>query len=286
VTARGSVYGQGRAAGRRTGARWGRGVAVSLLCALFLVPLAFMLVGSLRTPGLPPPDGIELLPTPLSWSNYRTVFDFVPLWSFLRNSLIVVVVAVPVTVLVASWAGFSIARAKGAERTRLILISVIALMVPLSALWVPRFVMFRWLGLVDTFIPLMAPAAMATTPFYVLVFALVYSRVPKELYEAAVLEGMSPLIVWRTVAWPLGKPAAFAVAVLAFVFHWSNFVDPLLYLSSESSYTLPLGLRALQTLEPTNHPILLAASVIATAPAVIAFLAAQRAFFTRTLGLS
>jgi multiple sugar transport system permease protein len=263
-----------------------RGVAIALLSALFLVPLAYMVAGSLRTPGLPPPDGIELLPSPLSWSNYRIVFDFVPLWSFLRNSLIVVAVAVPVTVLVASWAGFSIARARGAQRARLILISVIALMVPISALWVPRFVMFRWLGLVDTLVPLMAPSLMATTPFYVLVFALVYSRVPKELYEAALLEGMSPLTVWRTVAWPLGKPAAFAVAVLAFVFHWSNFVDPLLYLSSESSYTLPLGLRALQTLEPTNHPILLAASVIATAPAVIAFLAAQRAFFTRTLGVS
>jgi multiple sugar transport system permease protein len=277
---------QGRAAGTGGGARWVRGVAIGLLCALFLVPLAYMIAGSLRTPGLPPPDGIELLPSPLSWSNYRTVFDFVPLWSFFRNSLIVVAVAVPITVLIASWAGFSIARARGAHRARLILLSVIALMVPISALWVPRFVMFRWQGLVDTLVPLMAPSIMATTPFYVLVFALVYSRVPKELYEAAVLEGMSPLTVWRTVAWPLGKPAAFAVAVLAFVFHWSNFVDPLLYLSSESSFTVPLGLRALQTLEPTNHPILLAASVIATAPAVIAFLVAQRAFFTKTLGVS
>jgi multiple sugar transport system permease protein len=263
-----------------------RGVAIGLLCALFLIPLAYTIAGSLRTPGLPPPDGIELLPSPLSWSNYRTVFDFVPLWSFFRNSLIVVAVAVPITVLIASWAGFSIARARGAHRARLILLSVIALMVPISALWVPRFVMFRWQGLVDTLVPLMAPSIMATTPFYVLVFALVYSRVPKELYEAAVLEGMSPLTVWRTVAWPLGKPAAFAVAVLAFVFHWSNFVDPLLYLSSESSFTVPLGLRALQTLEPTNHPILLAASVIATAPAVIAFLVAQRAFFTKTVGVS
>jgi ABC-type glycerol-3-phosphate transport system permease component len=191
-----------------------------------------------------------------------------------------------VTVLVASWAGFAIARAKGATRARLILFSVIAVMVPISALWVPRFVMFRWLGLVDTLVPLMAPAVMATTPFFVLVFAVVYARIPKELYEAAVLEGMSPLAIWRSVAWPLGRPAAFAIAVLAFVFHWSNFVDPLLYLSTESSFTVPLGLRALQTLEPTNHPILMAASVIAAAPAVIAFLAAQRAFFTKTLGMT
>jgi multiple sugar transport system permease protein len=157
------------------------------------------------------------------------------------------------------------------------------LMIPLSALWVPRFVMFRWAGLIDTLWPLMLPALMATTPFYVLLFALSYARVPKELYEAARLENMSPLAIWRRVAWPLAKPTAFAVAVLAFTWHWSNFVDPLLYLSSAENFTVTLGLRALQTLEPTNHPILLAGAVLVSLPPIIAFLAAQRSFFAKTL---
>ena len=254
-----------------------------VLCGLFLLPLAFMIIGSLRTPGLPPPDGFEWLPSPLRLSNYQTIFLFVPLWTFLRNSLIVVVVAVPITVLVASLAGFVIAT--GDRRTRKILIglSFVALMIPVSALWVPRFALFRWVGLVDTLVPLMMPALMATTPFYVLLFALAYSRVPDALFEAARLEGLSPVQVWRKVAWPIGRPVAFAVAVLAFAFHWSNFIDPLLYLSSEKSHTVSLGLRSLAALEPTNHPILLAASVIAAAPPVIAFLIAQRAFFRDTL---
>lgn len=263
--------------------RTARYVAAALLGALFLMPLFFMVAGSLRPPGLPPPDGFEWLPEQLRWSNYRSVFGIVPMWTYMRNSFAVVAVAVPVTVLLASWAGFAIATARPRTQRRLVVLSIVALMVPLSALWVPRFVMFRWLGLVDTLWALIAPALMATTPFYVLLFALVYARVPDNLYEAARLDGLSPLAVWWRVAWPLGRPATFAVAVLAFVFHWSNFVDPLLYLSDTDLFTLPIGLRALQSLEPSNHSILLAGSVIVTLPAVIAFIAAQRAFFTKTL---
>ena len=264
---------------------WGtkRLIVTILLCILFCLPLAFMVTGSLRQPGLPPPDGFEWLPSSLRFSNYQTMFLFAPLWSFLRNSLIVVLVAVPITVLIASLAGFVIATAERRTRNVLVALSLVALMIPVTALWVPRFVMFRWMGLIDTLIPLMIPALMATTPFYVLLFALSYGRVPSALFEAARLEGLSPVQVWRQIAWPLGRPVAFAVAVLAFAFHWSNFIDPLLYLSSEKSFTLSLGLRSLATLEPTLHPILLAASVFAAAPPVIAFLLAQRAFFRDTL---
>jgi multiple sugar transport system permease protein len=260
-----------------------RGLAILVLSLVFLVPLVFMILGSLRAPGLPPPDGFELVPRGASLDNYSYVFAFVPLWRQLANSLLVVAVAVPITVVVASWAGFAIATATPRVRRNLIICSVVALMIPLSALWVPRFVMFRWAGLIDTLWPLMLPALMATTPFYVLLFALSYARVPKELYEAARLENMSPLAIWRRVAWPLAKPTAFAVAVLAFTWHWSNFVDPLLYLSSAENFTVTLGLRALQTLEPTNHPILLAGAVLVSLPPIIAFLAAQRSFFAKTL---
>lgn len=265
--------------------RWGlkRLILTVVLCAVFALPLAFMLLGSLRTPGLPPPDGFEWLPSPFRFSNYETMFLFASLWTFLRNSLIVIAVAVPITVLVASLAGFVIATAQPRARRVLIALSLVALMIPVTALWVPRFALFRWVGLVDTLVPLMAPALMATTPFYVLLFALAYSRVPPSLFEAARLEGLSPMQIWRKVAWPLGKPVAFAVAVLAFAFHWSNFIDPLLYVSSEETQTLSLGLRSLAVLEPTNHPILLAASVFAAVPPIVAFLLAQRAFFRDVL---
>lgn len=263
---------------------WPRRIATLAVSLLFLAPLAFMVAGSLRQPGLPPPDGFEFVPDPVHTRNYEDVTLFVPLWTYVRNSALVVAIAVPVTVLVASWAGFAIATARPRIRRWLVASSLVCLMVPVSALWVPRFVMFEWAGVLDSFVPLVLPALMATSPFYVLLFALVYSRIPRELYEAAALERLSPLATWWRVAWPLARPAAFAVAMLAFVFHWSNFVDPLLYLSEQELYTVPLGLRSLHALEPTLHPILLAASVIVTLPGVIAFFLAQRTFLTKTIG--
>ena len=260
-----------------------RAAAVTLVSVLFVSPLVFMFLGSLRTPGLPPPDGFELVPSLIRWENYQSVFLIVDLAPQLRNSLIVVLVSVPITVLVASLAGYAIVASKPATRKALIVISVVVLMIPTGALLVPRFVMFRWLGLIDSLVALVAPALMATTPFYVLIFALAYSRIPRTLFEAARVEGLRELAIWRRVAWPLGRPAAFAVGVLAFVFHWSNFIDALLFIQSDERYTLPLGLRALQTLEPSLHSILLSGAVVATIPALVAFLLVQRAFFTRTI---
>lgn len=253
------------------------------LAVVFVLPLLFMALVSLRSPGLPPPDGFELTPADPSLGSYRSAFLLVPLWRQVGNSLIVAAVAVPVTVLFASWGGFAIVTASSRWRKILLAATVGAMLVPVSALWVPRFVMLKWAGLTDTLWSLMTPALMATSPFYVLVFALAYHHVPRHLYDAARLDGWSPFQIWRRVAVPLTRPATFAVAVLAFVAHWSNFVDPLLYIQSPENGTLPLGLRALQTLEPQNFPILLAASTVAVVPSVVAFLAAQRAFFRRTL---
>ena len=250
-----------------------------LIAALFLSPLVLMALGSLRPPGLPPPDGLELWPATPAWSNYDFVFNLIPLSRQLVNSLLVVAVAVPLTVAVASLAGFAIVIAPGRRRRALIAVTVLVQMVPLTALWVPRFVLFQKLGLTDSLVPLMAPGLMATSPLFVGVFALAYARLPRDVLAAARLDGWSPLQAWRKVAFPLALPAAGAVAVLAFAAHWSNLIDPLIYLADTDLYTVPLGLRSLQTLEPANFPFLLAASVIATVPAVIAFLAGQRAFF-------
>lgn len=263
--------------------RRGRQVAVLAASILFVVPLVVMVLASLRSPLFGAPDGFELFPARPTLDSYSFVFHLIPLWRQIGNSLIVAAVAVPLTVVVASLAGFAIVTSPARLRKRLIVLTVVVQMIPLTAVWVPRFVMFRWIGATDTFVPLIAPALMATSGFYVLVFALAYHRIPRDVLHAAELDGWDPFAVWRRVAFPLAKPAAFAVAVLAFVAHWSNFVDPLIYLSDTRLYTVPLGLRALQTLEPQNFPILLAASVIATLPPVIAFLLAQRAFFTRTL---
>jgi len=259
--------------------------AILVVSIVFLTPLVAMLLGSFRIPVLAGTPGSGWLDGANIWFNYRGAIDTVPLVTQLRNSLLVVAVAVPLTVVTASWAGFAIVRAGARRRRALIVVSFVALMIPASALWVPRFVLYDWAHVNGSLLPLILPGLMATTPFYVLVFALAYARIPNTLFEAASVDGLSPLQTWARVAFPLAKPAVFAVAVLAFVWHWSNFVDPLIYVSGTEHFTIPIGLRALQVAEPSRFPYLLAGSVIGTAPCVIAFFAGQRAFYKRTLGV-
>ncbi len=257
--------------------RW-RHIPALLISAGFLLPLIFMVAGSLRQAGLPPPRTPELVPSPIALDNYQQAFELVDIPRYTLNSLVVVALAVPLTVLVASWAGFAMARLPRGAARLLLALSLLALMVPVTALLVPRFVLFRTLGLTDTYVPLVAPALIGTSPFYVLLFFWAFRRLPAELFEASRLEGLSPLAQWRRVAMPLVRPVTIAVSVLAFAFTWSNFLDPLIYLFDERKFTLPLGLRALAQLDPQNFPLLLAGAVTATAPVIGALLYVQRFF--------
>lgn len=247
-----------------------RQATATLVSLAFLFPLVFLLLGALRAPGAAPPAGLDVLKPALETGGFRRAFELTDLQRQLLNSGLVALLAVPLTVLVASWAGFAATRLGNWGRRVVIGGSLIALLVPLSALWVPRFVLFSQLSLVDTYVPLVAPALMATSPLYVLLFYWSFSRLPPDLIDAARLEGLGPLAIWRRVAAPLVRPTTFAVGALAFVFHWSNFIDPLLYLNDPALYTAPLGLRQLKDLGPTDFPVLLAAALVVTVPAILA----------------
>jgi multiple sugar transport system permease protein len=253
---------------------------VVALSAVFLAPLVVMVLGSLQRPLQPPPDGLDLWPDPAEWTNYAVVPLFMPLARLLLNSLLLVVVAVPVTVAVTSMAGLAIVTARGGLRRGLVGVSVLMLLVPAAALWVPRVVLLRGIGLADTPLTVALLALAGTTPFYVLLFALAYARIPAALLEAATLEGLSPFAVWRRVAFPLARPAAVAVAALSGLYYWSTFMDPLTLVSSPGNWPVALGLRGLSEMEAALYPIYLAAAVVATAPALLAFGAAQRSFFS------
>ena len=250
-------------------------VAVTVVFALLLV---FLVTGSLRTPGLPPPRTPELLPRPLAWGNYERAIELVDLDRAVLNSLFVALVFVPASVLVASWAAFAATLLSSRARGILVASSVFALMVPVTAVLVPRFALFRWLGLIDSFGPLLAPALLGASPFYVLVYLAAFRRLPADFYDACRLEGLTPFRMWRTVAMPLVRPVTVAVAALAFVFSWGNFLEPLVYVYDRDLFTVPLALKSLALLDRTNYPLLLAGAVIATAPVVAVFLLAQRYF--------
>jgi multiple sugar transport system permease protein len=255
-----------------------RSVGAVFVVLTLAPPLVLLVSGSFRRAGLPPPPGPELWPNRASIEPYERAVVIGGLLRATTNSLIVAAVAVPVSVLVASLAGFALAQLPRRLAGIVVVASLLALMVPATALLVPRFAIFRGLGLTDTLAPLIAPALLATSPLYVLVYYLAFRAVPADLYDACRVEDLTPMQTWWRVAMPLVRPVTAAVAALTFVVTWSNFLDPLVYVYDRDLFTLPLALRSLATLDMTDYPIFLAGAVLATLPALLVFGVAQRRF--------
>jgi multiple sugar transport system permease protein len=245
---------------------------------LFLLPLLWALINSIRPIGAPPPRTIEWWPTDPQWGNYALIFDVVPMLRYLRNSLLVVLVAVPLTLFTASLAGFAMAQMHEKTQRRLLMFSVAVLMIPGASVWLFRFQILRWMGLLDTLWALIVPAFAASSPLFVLLYYWTFIRVPDEMYAAAQLEGASAVTVWRRLAMPLATPTTIGVIVLTFVLYWSDFVSPVLYIFDTEWYTLPVGLQILKQLDTTNWPLLMAGAVMMTLPVIVLFILLQRFF--------
>lgn len=259
------------------GRAW-RTLGAAFVLLVFVPPLLLLVSGSLTEPGLPPPPTPQLVPEPVSTTGYRQAVELGGLLRASLNSVLVAVVAVPLSVLVASLAGFALARIAPRVTGVVVAASLVALMVPATALLVPRFAIFRLLGLTDTLVPLVAPALLGTSPLYVLVYFLAFRALPADLYDACLVADLSPLRTWWRVALPLVRPVTAGLTALTFVLTWSNFLDPLVYVYDRDLFTLPLALRSLSVLDPTNFPVFLAGAVLATVPALAVFVLAQRRF--------
>ncbi len=232
------------------------------LAGLFLLPLLWAALASLRPAGTP--LSAPLLAGRPTLDAFTRLFDVIPIWRFTANSLLVVALAVPLTLLTASWAGFAMARLPRPSQRRWVVISLMALMVPGVALWSSRFLIYSRLGLIDTVWALVAPAFMGSSPFYVLIFYRAFRRIPPAIYDAAQLDGADVLATWGRVALPIARPSAAAVAALTFVAYWGDSLSPLLYLRDVGNFTLPVGLQLVQQLGRSDYPLLMAGAVWAT----------------------
>jgi multiple sugar transport system permease protein len=246
------------------------------LAAVFLLPLVWMIAASLRPAGLPPPHGMEWFPSSPTLDNYARIFEILPFARYAFNSLLVALTGALLTLVTASWAGFGMSLLGKRARFRLLILSVLLQMIPFTALWLSRFLLFAQLGITNSRFSLIAPALMGTSPLFILLFYWTFRRTDRAVFETAELDGANLFQTWWRVALPLARPALMAVSLLAFLFYWNDFITPLLYLRSQTLYTLPVGLLQLQEMDRTNWPLLMAAAVVMTVPAVAMFAALQR----------
>lgn len=250
------------------------------LTVVFLLPLFWMFSASLRAPGQPLPRGIELIPSSPTLANYGRVFEILPFGRYILNSFAVTSMGVLLTLATASWAGFGMSLLGKRARLRLLVLAVVLQMIPVTAFWLTRFLMFAKLGITNSHFALVAPALMGTSSLFILLFYWTFRRSGRDVFESAEMDGASLLQTWWLIALPLARPALMAVGMLSFLFYWNDFINPLLYLRSQTLYTLPVGLLQLQEMDKTSWSLLMAASVIVTVPALIVFAALQRSLLT------
>ena len=264
-----------------------RRLAPSLLrlavAGLFALPLLFMALAAFRAVGQ---SLAAFWPQPFTVENFGRLFADLPISAFTLRSLLVVLVAVPLTVVTASWAGFGMARLPRPVARRWVTFCLLALMIPGVALWPARFLLYSRLGLAGSLWALVVPALAGGSPFFVLMFYRAFRRIPPAIYDTARIDGAGVMVTWGRVALPIARGTAIAVAVLAFVLFWGDFISPLLYVAADR-YTLPVGLKLLEQLARSDYPVLMAGALWATlAPLLLVLLgvgvaaAAERRFKT------
>ncbi len=265
---------------------WLRHIAGILIALVFILPLYWSVVASLQKAGVPPSPSIEWWPEDPAWENYKEIFELLPMTRYTKNSLLVVAVAVPITTLFASLAGFGTSQLNDPRLRRLLIqFNVVVLMVPSAAVWLFRYQILKWFALLDTLWALILPSFAASSPLFVLLFYWNFNQIPREMFEAARIDGASPWTLWWRLAMPLARPTITGVVILTFVMYWSDFISPVIYIYDPQVYTLAIGLEILKQMDMTNTPYLMAAATFMAFPVITMFILLQR-FFLHDLSLA
>jgi ABC-type glycerol-3-phosphate transport system permease component len=252
--------------------------------AAALAPLVYMVTTSLKTMTDAfrfPPDWI---PRPVVWRNYVDIWSRIPLARMLLNSVKVSGLTVLGTLVSCSLAGYAFARIRFWGRDLLFVAVLATLMVPNQVTLIPTFLLMRKLGLVDTHYPLFVPAWLGPA-FGTFLMRQFYKTFPRELEEAAKLDGCNPLRAYVDIFLPLSGPVMATVALFAFLSSWNNLLWPLVFLQSPHLMTFPVGLTLLSGQYFSEVPLLLTAATISIVPTIAIFILLQR-FFVQGVVLS
>ena len=254
-----------------------------LLCVLlipFVFPTWWMVTSSLKPISdifvFPP----QLFPTHPDWSTYKQVFTIQPFAQQYWNSAWIAAVVTTATLAISSMAGYAFARIRFPGANALFIVVLTGLLIPSEVTIVPLFRMFLKLGWVNTHWPLvLIPVFGAPSVFATFVMRQFFIALPAELEEAARVDGLGRFRIFRTIALPLARPALASVAIFTFLHSWNLYLEPIVFLSTPSKFTLPQALT--QYTDAYGGPmwnIQLAAATLTALPVLIVFVLAQKQF--------
>ena len=244
---------------------------------IFIVPFVWMLSTSLKGEiglfDIPP----KWIPDPVQWTNYREAVTSFPFLKFTANTVFLSVVVMFGTIASSSLVAYAFAKLRWPGKHVWFVVMLSTIMLPAHVTMIPMFLIFKELRWIDTFLPLTVPAFFGSA-FNIFLLRQFFLGIPKELSEAAKIDGCSHFGIFRIIFLPLSKPALATVAILTFMGTWNDFLHPLIYLNNPDKFTLALGLRSFMMQYNTRWNVMMAASVLVMLPTVILFFMFQRYF--------
>lgn len=250
---------------------------LSIVSLVMIVPFLWMINTSFK-------DSTKIftfqfIPDPFRWQNYLDVLEKTPFHLFYFNSIYIAVLVTVGTIFFGSLAGYAFAKLSFRGSSFLFLCLLSTMMIPVEVITIPLFIWMGDLGLINTHVPLIAiPILGPAGVFGVFIMRQFFLLVPKELEEAAKLDGCSYFRIYWNIMLPLAKPAVATLTIFTFLTSWNEFYEPLIYINSKELMTLPLALALFTDEVGTKWELLMSASVMATIPLLIVFFFAQKQF--------
>jgi ABC-type glycerol-3-phosphate transport system permease component len=255
-----------------------RYLVVIVLSVFFIVPFFWMLSTSLKDSGQAYTFPPQFIPQPVTFDNYRALWGGqLPFDRFYVNTTIIVIFVEIGTLISCTLVAFSFARLQWHGRNFWFVVLVATLMMPFHVVMIPIYIIFRLLGWLDTFLPLIVPAFFGNA-FYIFLLRQYFMTLPKDLEDAARVDGANTFRILWQIFLPLSKPVLLTVSMFAFVGTWNDFLGPLLYLTSLEKLTISVGLSIYQGRRSPNWPGLMAGATLAMLPILVLFLLFQRYF--------
>ncbi len=227
-----------------------------------------------------------VFPDPIEWKNFSKALTALPFTSYFKNTTFIVITCVAGIMVSCSISAYGFSRIQWKFRDTVFYILMSSIMLPYFATLIPNFIMWTKLGLTNTFVPLTLPSwfGMGTASifgggmFNIFLLRQFFRSVPRELDEAAYVDGAGHFVIFTKIILPLSKPALICVGLFTFLNTWNDFINPLIYLSSEKKYTIQLGLRTFIGMFNSQWNLLMVASLTAIVPVLILFFIGQRYF--------
>jgi len=245
---------------------------------VYVLPFLWMVSTSLKTKleaSLLPPKWI---PYPPHFETYVRMWQALPFPIFFQNTIFITFTALVGQLLTSTLVGYGFARLKFRGRDFLFVVVLATMMLPPQVTMIPMFMIFRAMGWINTFKPLIVPAYIGGSHFFIFLMRQFIMTLPRELDDAARMDGCSSLRIYWNILMPLAKPAVATVAVFSFVWYWNDFMGPLIYLNSPEKMTVAVGLRLFVGQYGADLPAMMAGATVSVLPIIVIYFLAQNYF--------